>query len=277
MYDSWGKVLSTTGTLATTLGKYQPFRYRGYVYDEETGWYYLQSRYYDPTTCRFISADVLLSTGQGVIGHNSFAYCGNNPISRSDPAGCNWFEDAWNWVCDKTKETIKWVDNNVVAPAVSAVQDYLSNYDASYSIGLSVNLSIECVSAHFQPTASFSTDGTIEIQNSYSGGLTLFGSSISLTLNQSACENRSSEKENRGFIQCGYSYCFMAGYVPVIVGNDLILMPDKNTTKKGISASGGIGGSPGLEGHIETGTTKKLLSVNVFRLYKSLHNMIQRW
>ena len=86
-YDSWGKLIATTGSLANTVGSNQPFRYRGYIYDEETGWYYLQSRYYDPTTCRFISADVLLSTGQGVIGHNSFAYCGNNPIVRIDSEG----------------------------------------------------------------------------------------------------------------------------------------------------------------------------------------------
>ncbi|MBQ1736245.1 MAG: RHS repeat-associated core domain-containing protein, partial [Lachnospiraceae bacterium] len=57
----------------------------------ETGWYYLQSRYYDPITCRFISADVLLSTGQGVIGHNSFAYCLNNPLNRCDPNGMSSF------------------------------------------------------------------------------------------------------------------------------------------------------------------------------------------
>lgn len=87
LYDSWGKLIATTGSLANTVGANQPFRYRGYVYDEETGWYYLQSRYYDPTTCRFISADVLLSTGQGVIGHNSFAYCGNNPVARIDSEG----------------------------------------------------------------------------------------------------------------------------------------------------------------------------------------------
>ena len=86
-YDSWGKQLSCTGTLATTLGALNPFRYRGYVYDEETQWYYLKSRYYDPETCRFISADVLLSTGQGVLGHNCYAYCGNNPIHRLDSEG----------------------------------------------------------------------------------------------------------------------------------------------------------------------------------------------
>ena len=86
-YDSWGKPLSCTGTLATILGVLNPFRYRGYVYDEETQWYYLRSRYYDPETCRFISADVYLSTGQGVLGHNCYAYCRNNPISRKDKLG----------------------------------------------------------------------------------------------------------------------------------------------------------------------------------------------
>ena len=86
-YDSWGKKLSCTGTLATTLGKLNPFRYRGYVYDEETGFYYLKSRYYDPETCRFISADVLLSTGQGVIGNNTYVYCRNNPINAFDEFG----------------------------------------------------------------------------------------------------------------------------------------------------------------------------------------------
>ena len=89
-YDSWGKPISTTGSLSATLGANQPFRYRGYVYDTETGWYYLQSRYYDPSIGRFVSADVYLSTGQGVLGHNSYAYCGNNPITRADEGGEFW-------------------------------------------------------------------------------------------------------------------------------------------------------------------------------------------
>ena len=86
-YDSWGKLLSTSGSLAETFGAEQPFRYRGYVYDEETGWYYLQSRYYNPELGRFISADVYLSTGQGVLGHNAYAYCLNNPVNCLDSAG----------------------------------------------------------------------------------------------------------------------------------------------------------------------------------------------
>lgn len=99
LYDSWGKPISVTGTLATTLGADQPFRYRGYVYDNETQWYYLQSRYYDPVTCRFISADVLLSTGQGVIGHNSFAYCLNNPLALWDSNGHKSSVSTYNYTC----------------------------------------------------------------------------------------------------------------------------------------------------------------------------------
>ena len=93
-YDTWGKQISCTGSLASTLGVLNPFRYRGYVYDEETNFYYLQSRYYDPTVGRFISADILLSTGQGVIGHNTYAYCLNNPGTFLDGDGTM----PWSWL-----------------------------------------------------------------------------------------------------------------------------------------------------------------------------------
>ena len=86
-YDAWGKLLSTTGTMASTLGAYNPLRYRSYVYDAELGLYYLQSRYYNPTIGRFLNADALVSTGQGVLGNNMFAYCRNNPIILEDATG----------------------------------------------------------------------------------------------------------------------------------------------------------------------------------------------
>ena len=56
-YDPWGKVLSVDGSEASTIGQLNPIRYRGYYYDTETGFYYLQSRYYDPITRRFLNAD----------------------------------------------------------------------------------------------------------------------------------------------------------------------------------------------------------------------------
>ena len=85
-YDPWGKVLSATGEMA----EINPIRYRSYYYDTETGFYYLQSRYYDPEIGRFISADNYPSTGQGLTGNNMFAYCGNNPTSRKDDSGEFW-------------------------------------------------------------------------------------------------------------------------------------------------------------------------------------------
>lgn len=92
-YDSWGKQLSCTGSLAGTLGTQNPFRYRGYIYDTETGLYYLQTRYYDPEVGRFINADIYVSTGQSVLGNNMYLYCGNNPVTRADDEG-----DFWNIV-----------------------------------------------------------------------------------------------------------------------------------------------------------------------------------
>lgn len=86
-YDPWGNILSVTGSMASTLGVANPFRYRGYYYDAESGLYYLQTRYYDPATGRVINADGYTSTGQGLLGNDMYAYCLNNPISYSDPAG----------------------------------------------------------------------------------------------------------------------------------------------------------------------------------------------
>ena len=57
------------------------------MYDQETGLYHLQSRYYNPDWGRFISADALVSTGQGLLGNNMFAYCNNNPVNGYDPSG----------------------------------------------------------------------------------------------------------------------------------------------------------------------------------------------
>ena len=94
-YNAWGKLLSTTGTMATTLGVHNPLRYRGYVYDPETGLYYVSSRYYDPQLGRFINADALVSTGQGLLGNNMFAYCTNNPMNYVDRDGAN--AEALQW------------------------------------------------------------------------------------------------------------------------------------------------------------------------------------
>ena len=89
-YDAWGNMLTeNNGTL--TVGKLNPFRYRSYVYDEETGLYYLQSRYYDPLTGRFVNADIYCDTETDTpLSTNMFAYCENNAINNVDFTG-EWF------------------------------------------------------------------------------------------------------------------------------------------------------------------------------------------
>ncbi len=86
-YDAWGKPIATTGSMASTLGEDNPFRYRGYFYDEETGLYYLNQRYYNPEWNRFVNADDVLGQTGGLHTHNLFAYCVNNPVMCIDSSG----------------------------------------------------------------------------------------------------------------------------------------------------------------------------------------------
>ena len=86
-YDGWGRLLSTSGSMASSLGFCNPLRYRGYVYDRETGLYYLQSRYYNPTWGRFVNADNWVSAQNGFTGSNLFVYCLNSPVNYVDTTG----------------------------------------------------------------------------------------------------------------------------------------------------------------------------------------------
>ena len=94
-YDAWGKIRSITDANnasisdASHIANINPLRYRGYYYDADTGFYYLQSRYYDPIIKRFINADSQFSTDL-TGGLNLFAYCGNNPVNRVDYSGEFW-------------------------------------------------------------------------------------------------------------------------------------------------------------------------------------------
>ncbi len=124
-YDAWGNVISVKNSsnvevpyeqYKDTIAHRNPIRYRGYVYDTDTKFYYLQSRYYNPELGRFLNADGLLSTGQGVLGHNMFSYCQNNPVNCSDPTGHapewlhSFIDKAIDFVVDKmTKSKIPFV------------------------------------------------------------------------------------------------------------------------------------------------------------------------
>ena len=89
LYDAWGVCTVVNDETEEGIAEVNPFRYRSYYYDSETGMYYLQSRYYDPVVGRFINADdvSILGTSETVLGYNLFAYCGNDSINLMDLDG----------------------------------------------------------------------------------------------------------------------------------------------------------------------------------------------
>ena len=125
-YDPWGKIISSSGTLADI----NPLRYRGYYYDSETGFYYLQSRYYDPEIGRFINADSYASTdATGLLSTNMFAYCENDPVNRSDPSG-----EAFSLITIAVGATV----GALVNAAGTAAANILEGKDWNDGIGLAL-------------------------------------------------------------------------------------------------------------------------------------------
>ncbi|MBS5689739.1 MAG: RHS repeat-associated core domain-containing protein [Firmicutes bacterium] len=157
VYDPWGKLLETKIGVAETDSKYttynnmalrNPLRYRGYIYDRDTGLYYLQSRYYDPEIGRFINADSYASTdATGLLSTNMFAYCENDPVNKSDPSG-----EFWNIVVGAGMEVLtqlatgtKLRDINWVGVAVQGAAGAASSFTigfkvASKALNLAVNI-----------------------------------------------------------------------------------------------------------------------------------------
>ena len=143
-YDAWGNVISVTDangaaiTDSTHIANVNPLRYRGYYYDSETGFYYLQSRYYDPAVKRFINADAMCSTGQGLTGTNMFSYCNSNPVVYSDHSGLASAPEEilseivnmvvfatimTNTVCKQIRDNISCIKENLLESLIQGILD----------------------------------------------------------------------------------------------------------------------------------------------------------
>ena len=123
-YTPYGAILSITdangvdiSTNATHVANINPFRYKGYYYDTDTGFYYLITRYYDPVVGRFLNADAFASTGQGILGNNMFAYCGNNPINCIDRTG-----RLWETILEETLKSL--------AQQLEVLAEYMAKYSS---------------------------------------------------------------------------------------------------------------------------------------------------
>ena len=120
VYDAWGAPIGKSGSMAETLGSVQPFRYRGYVFDEETGLYYLRSRYYNPWWGRFVNADNMIAE------LNLFTYCKDSPILLYDPNG--------KWSLNKTViEDAKSYVRNIVNQTAALISKAVLNYNFEIS------------------------------------------------------------------------------------------------------------------------------------------------
>lgn len=104
-YDAFGNCTITRDDAG--IAALNPIRYRGYYYDSETGLYYLQSRYYNPQVGRFLNSDNVTDSNAGVLGFNTFLYCGNNPVNACDPTGHGLMENIGKWVWQNIKTTVK--------------------------------------------------------------------------------------------------------------------------------------------------------------------------
>ena len=163
-YDAWGnhKVLDANGIEiadSTHIGNINPFRYRGYFYDTETGLYYLKSRYYDPQTGRFINMDgVEYADPSFLNGLNLYAYCNNNPVMYVDPNGT----------------FFAWISRNIASSIAAAaiVADYVfvhilgkENYEDAPSEETKEQVLSTGVTVYF----NYYDDGSgVKVYNSYS-------------------------------------------------------------------------------------------------------------
>ena len=133
-YDAWGKLLGITDangnaiTAFNSVAVLNPIRYRGYFYDTETGFYYLNSRYYDPEIGRFINADSVISGASGSLqGYNLFEYCNNNPVNKIDSTG-----DWPKWI-KKVVSTVKKVIKDIANATIRANKFIRTTFSATKS------------------------------------------------------------------------------------------------------------------------------------------------
>ena len=160
-YDAWGKLLSTTGSLADTLGKRNPFRYRGYVYDEESELYYLRSRYYASFINRCISADLFVMPEKDLRNSNMYSYCRNMVTCGIDPDGTKWWQAVLNWAAEK-----------IVEPIVNGVESLIGDVDMTITLGFSITASIGFWTYSASVGISMDFEGNIGVHGSVAAGLT---------------------------------------------------------------------------------------------------------
>lgn len=270
VYDAWGNHTITTDI--SGIGTLNPFRYRGYYFDTETGLYYLKSRYYDPQTGRFINADIVIAgVGGSIQGYNMFSYGFNNPVNMDDQTGY------WpKWV----KNTVKWATKNIANPVVKMVQKVLSKVNVTYSQGINVSGTPSAFIFNLQAGISIDAKGNVAIQGSFGGGFTGGSPGASITAYRSVTTAPSIYKLNGLGYQIGGSVGIPVQGIPLAVGGDFNIIPDDilNTIYLGATTNVGFG-THGGEFHVEWGETATWTATqfNIFDVAENIYIKIMEW
>ena len=269
VYSPWGEIISAEGDLA----EINPLRYRGYYYDSETGFYYLQSRYYDPENHRFINADTYASTDSSdAIACNVFAYCLNDPVNRSDSDGNKSLKDI-------AKSAIKGFVKHVVKPVNNWTAKQISKLDFTYSTELGLSGSFGIWNMSGQLGLSIDSGGNVEMQYTVGGAVTT-GSSVSLMNYQTITNAPNVTNLHDDGYQVGASVGVPIYNIPAAAGADINIIPDTdaNRTYYGFTSGAGLG-TPGMEAHVGWSTTRpvKGIKFNINEIFNSFYDKILGW
>ena len=238
--------------------------------------YYLNARYYDPETGRFLNADSVTDGGSKTFGNNLYLYCANNPVNNRDSSG--------QWLFKTIKNTIKKVVKNVIRPIVKKVQKTLSKRNFTFTTGASASITPGAFSGNFQIGRSFDSKGNVASQITVAGGVSAASSpAISVSFYTMTTNAPEVSKVTGPGYQIGGSANVPIPGAPasVVAGGEVNIIPGpkKDTNYCGITKFAGVGipSVLGGEAHAEWGETTTLCEYNVFDMADHLYVKIMEW
>jgi hypothetical protein len=200
-------------------------------------------------------------------GFNLYAYCFNNPIMLTDVSG-NW--PAW------IKSATKWFFENIAAPIVNSIENFLANFDFTQSSGIAISFSPGIFTFSLQVAITTDSDGNIAFQYSFSDGITTGTPGISPSVFSSITNAPDyTQVENMGYA-VGLFQGFKIGNVPVFAGGDMNFLPNANKTYYGLSGYFGLGGAS-TDIHGTLGSTGSIFLFNYFDTFDVLYKSVKEW
>ncbi len=172
-----------------------------------------------------------------------FAYCGNNPVSMSDPMG-----NLPDWI----KDFVKWTTEYVIKPAASTIPKVLSNFDLTYSTGFNISGTPSAWIFNGQIGISMDTEGNVAIQASGGGGVTGGATGISVTGYQSITNAIDIDKLQGDYYQLGGAIGVLVYGLPLALGGEF---------------------------YVEWGTTKTFYKTqfNIYDVVRNVYKKIMEW